>query len=58
MIKYEIILEAKLGNEEAIEHILKFYEKKIKKICNEDDFVQEALFRVFKGIKRFKNIKK
>ena len=58
MIKYEIILEAKLGDKEAIEYILKFYEKKIKKICNDDDFVQEALFRVFKGINKFKNIKK
>lgn len=31
MIRYEIILEAKLGNKDAIEYILKFYEKKIKK---------------------------
>ncbi len=58
MIKYEVILEAKLGNEKAINEILEFYLKKIKKVCNDDDFIQMAWIRVFKGISSFKNVKK
>ena len=58
MIKYEVILEAKLGNEKAINEILEFYLSKIKKVCDDDDFIQMAWIRVFRAKNNFKNIKK
>lgn len=55
MVKFEIIQKAKMGDENAINQILNFYLPRIKKICNDDDFVQMALITVFNGVKNFKN---
>ena len=57
MIKYEIIMKAKNGDKDAIAEILEFYLPKIKKISNDDEYVQMALIEVYRGIMRFKNIK-
>ena len=57
MIKYSVIQNAKNGDEEAINKILEIYLEKIKKICNDDEFVQISLIEVFKGIRKFENKK-
>ncbi|MBE5813124.1 MAG: hypothetical protein E7314_05665 [Clostridiales bacterium] len=58
MISYQVIIEAKMGNKEAVAQILEFYLPKIKKISKEDEFVQMALIAVYNGIKNFRNIEK
>lgn len=56
-INYLTIKNAKNGDNEAIDKILKFYLKKIKKFSSDDEFVQTALIEVFKGISKFENKK-
>ena len=57
MIRFSVIQKAKSGDERAINEILEFYLKKIKKISNDDEFVQVALIEVLKGINNFENKK-
>ena len=58
MIRFSVIQKAKNGDEKAINEILEFYLKKIKKFSNDDEFVQVNLIEVLKGINNFENKKK
>ncbi len=58
MIRFSVIQKAKNGDEKAINEILEFYLKKIKKFSNDDEFVQVTLIEVLKGINNFENKKK
>ena len=57
MISFSIIQKAKSGDKEAINCIIQYYLKKIKKISDDRDFVQLALINVLEGIYNFENKK-
>lgn len=57
MISFLIIQKAKLGDKEAINYIVQYYLKKIKKISDDREFAQLALLNVLEGICNFENKK-
>lgn len=53
MIDFEIIQRAKLGEDDAIMQIVDFYLPRIKRICNDDDYIQSAIETILNCINRF-----
>ena len=53
MIDFEIIQRAKLGEDDEIMQVVDFYMPRIKRICNDDDYIQSAIETILNCINRF-----